>query len=66
MEIRAIRIWGIPTMKQVALKFRDKLRENFTCSDETEMVPSINSEETVEGPVYSEEDIIQRTFNVWR
>jgi hypothetical protein len=66
MEIRAIKIWDIPTIKQAAIKFRDKLREGFTSSAETEATPSINSDETEHGPIYNEEGLIVRTFDALR
>ena len=63
MEIRAVKIWDIPTAKQMAIKFKEQLwKEGFTCSAETELAPAINRDETIEGPVYTEEDLIQRTF----
>jgi len=62
MEIRAIKIWDIPTRKLLAIKFREQLQDGFTCSAETELVPAINRDETVKGPVYTEESIIRRTF----
>jgi hypothetical protein len=67
LEIRAIKTWEIPTAKLLAIKFKEQLAmEGFTCSAETELVPAINVSETVKGPVYTEEDLIRRTFRAVR
>ena len=62
LEIMAIKI---PRM--VGIKFKEKLwREGFTSPAETEQIPAINRDETIEGPVYTEDSIIRKTFNNWR
>ena len=43
------------TIKISAIKFKDGLNTNFTCSAETEAVPTIYVEETEQVPIYTDE-----------
>ena len=54
VTLREIPVEDIPTNKIPAIKFIEELNTGFTCSDETERVPTIYVEQTEAVPVYIE------------
>ncbi len=58
MEMPAIKL---PKMTEI--KFSEAIwREGFTSEAVTEVTTAINRDETVKGPIYTEEDLIRRIF----
>ena len=56
----------LPTDRVPAIKFKEELNTGFTCSEETERVPAINTDQTEYGPVYDEYDVMRRTLDAVR